>query len=154
MGKGLYPQKISSGYDKWFWNYDNFNFEKSLPTPKILNLQLFLPISIIKISVKAIMNPLFYWISKSFMVFGFSEWHLDFPKILPTQGFWFPKGVPFLGIFLPDHIQMPIDFKRAGDNTDIYSGHWFSHEHHHHITIKLCSWVFFWRGGGGATPPL
>ena len=79
-------------------------FEKSLPTPTILNLQLFLPISIIKISVKAIMNPLFYWISKSFMVFGFSEWHLDFPKMLPAQGFWFPKGVPFLGIFLPDHI--------------------------------------------------
>ena len=47
MVKGLYTQKISSVYDKWFWNYDIFNFEQSLSTPKILNLQLFLPIFIL-----------------------------------------------------------------------------------------------------------
>ena len=67
MAKGLYVQKISSGYDKWFWNYDILNFE-------------------------------------SLMVLGFSDWHLDFPIMLPTQGFWLPKGVPFFGIFLPGHI--------------------------------------------------
>ena len=38
------------------------------------------------------------------MVLDFSEWHLDFLKMLPTQGFWLPKVVPFLGIFLPGHI--------------------------------------------------
>ena len=49
MAKGLYVQKISSGYDKWFWNYDILNFEKYLLTP------IFIP----NISVKAIKNPIF-----------------------------------------------------------------------------------------------
>ena len=92
MANGLYTQKTSRGYDKWFWNYDIFNFEKSPPTPKMLNLWLFLPIFILKISVKAIKNPLFYWVSKSLLVLGFSEWNPDFPKMLPTQGFLLPKG--------------------------------------------------------------
>ena len=44
-------------------------------------------------------NPLFSWISKSVMVLSFSEKNLDFPKMLSTQGFWLPKGVPFLEFF-------------------------------------------------------
>ena len=57
---------------------------KNLCRPKMLNIWLFLPIFILNISAKAIKSHFLYWISKSLMVLGFSEWHLDLPKMLPT----------------------------------------------------------------------
>ena len=57
---------------------------KNLCQPKMLNIWLFLPIFILNISAKAIKSHFLYWISKSLMVLGFSEWHLDLPKMLPT----------------------------------------------------------------------
>ena len=45
------------------------------------------------------------------MVFGFSEWNADFPKMLPTQGFLAHEGSPFLQNFLPGDIpDTPVDF--------------------------------------------
>ena len=120
MVKGLYTQKILSGYDKWFWNHDIFSFQKSPPPPKILNLWLFLLNFTIKIIEKGIKNPLFYWISNSLMILGFSEWHLDFPKMLPTQGFWLPKGVPFFRIFLLGRISDAYRFRGSHVNYLIF----------------------------------